>query len=114
MIGKAVQRHPRYAPVAMRRLKTVTVPLQPVSMVRLEKRLQSKEQKLDRVLQHAGFTPELLIAAALFYDYAFSGVVDGERKQRYIKEAYEFYQRIRGQTNDTRAATWVGRLRQWM
>ena len=106
---------PRYAPVLNEALKDNSLSVRTLaatSVVRIEKQLQQKEQKLEQVLQHHEQTPELLLATARFYDdYAFSGIIDSERKQRYIKQAYDFYQRyIRRRSNDMRAAAWVGRL----
>lgn len=107
--------NPRYAAVLNLALKDNALSVRTLaatSVARLEKQLQQREQKLELVLQHSEQTPELLLAAARFYDdYAFSGILDSERKQRYIRQAYDFYQRyIRRRNNDARAAAWVGRL----
>lgn len=116
VINQVVQNfNPRFASVLQEALKDNSLSVRTLaatSISRLEKQLQAREQKLKQVLQHSEQTPELLLAAARFYDdYAFSGIIDSERKEHYIKEAYDFYQRyIRRRSQDMRAAAWVGRL----
>lgn len=106
---------PAFAPVLQAALKDSSLSVRTLAataIARLEKQLQTKEHKLEQILQHTEQTPELLLATARFYDdYAFSGLVDSERKEHYIKQAYDFYQRyIRRRSGDTRVAAWVGRL----
>ena len=107
--------NPRFASVLQAALKDHSLSVRTLaatSIARLEKELQGKERKLEQILQHSEQTPELLLATARFYDdYAFSGLVDSERKDHYIKQSYDFYQRyIRRRSGDTRVAAWVGRL----
>lgn len=106
---------PKFAPAFHLALKDPVLSVRTLaatSIARLEKHLQSQERKLKVALSRAEQSPELLLAAAQFYDdYAFSGILDGERKQQYVKLAYDFYQRyLRRRSSDQRAAVWIGRL----
>lgn len=110
-----LQFHPRFAPVFQMALKDPTLSVRTLaatSVVRLEKHLQQQERRLKVALEREDQSPELLLAAAQFYDdYAFSGILDSERKQRYVKLAYDFYQRyLRRRSGDQRAHVWIGRL----
>jgi hypothetical protein len=107
--------HPRFASVFQMALKDPVLSVRTLaatSMARLEKHLQSQDRKLKMTLDSGEQSPELLLAAAQFYDdYAFSGILDNERKQRYVKLAYDFYQRyLRRRSGDSRASVWIGRL----
>lgn len=107
--------HPRYAPafqMALRDSALSVRTLAAMSLARLEKHMQTQERRLKDALDRENQSPELLLAAAQFYDdYAFSGILDSERKQRYVKLAYDFYQRyLRRRSGDQRAYVWIGRL----
>lgn len=106
---------PAYSPVLRVALKDPALSVRALAattMARLEKQLQLREQKLQHVLSHREQTPDLLLVAARFYDdYAFSNIVDNDRSQHYVKQAYELYQRyLRRRSGDVKAAAWVGRL----
>lgn len=111
-----LQFHPRFASAFQMALKDSALSvrtLAAMSLARLEKHLQKQERKLKSALErNSDQTPELLLAAAQFYDdYAFSGILDSERKQRYVKLAYDYYQRyLRRRSGDQRAYVWIGRL----
>lgn len=112
-----LQFHPRFAEAFQLALKDSALSVRTLaatSISRIEHQLADQERRLHGKLTHHNGeqSPELLLAAAQFYDdYAFSGILDTDRQQRFYNQAYEYYQRyLRRRSNDHRVAVWIGRL----
>lgn len=106
---------PQFTPaiqLALQDESPVVRTLAAISVSKIQGYFVVAENKLKKVLAQHENRPEYLLAMGKFCDdFAFCGLLDNQRREEYLGQAYDYYQRYLHRKNtDARAIGWVGRL----
>ncbi len=110
-----LQFQPKFTPalqLALRDTSQVVRTLAAISVVKIQSHFLQLEMQLKKAVTRHETRSEYLLAAARFYDdFAFCGLLDKQRQDDYMTQAYEYYQKyLRHEHEDTRVFAWIGRL----